>query len=120
MSVNNIVIFISSLVAALVIASCTPPTEEEIQEEFDRAVENADDCETDADCVLVMPGCPLGCGAAVNVAHEDEIRNLARRLIAEYEVGGRSCDYGCMALQAVCTEGACEAIESGRQPRLSP
>jgi hypothetical protein len=111
MKINSIVYALLTGFVGLFIASCTPRTEEEIKEEFDQAVEDANDCETNDDCVLVRPGCPLGCGSAVNVEHEDEIRNLARQLIAEYELGGQSCDYGCMELMAVCTEGACEAVE---------
>jgi hypothetical protein len=98
--------------AALCLASCDPPTEEEIQEEFNQAVAASNDCETDADCVLVTPGCPLGCGSAVNIEYETEIRNLAKKLIFEWQLGGKGCDYSCPCMIAVCSENKCEAVES--------
>jgi hypothetical protein len=106
---------LTAVPAALCLASCEPPTEEAIQEEFNQAVAMSNDCETDADCVLVTPGCPLGCGSAVNIEHETEIRNLAKKLIFEWQLGGRSCNYGCPYMTAVCTEGTCEAVESSEQ-----
>ena len=106
------IVCLTAALAALCLASCAPPTEGEIQAEFNQAVAASDDCATAPDCVLVTPGCPLGCGAAVNIEHETEIRNLAERLIFEWQLGGNGCDYGCPYMVAVCTEGTCEAVES--------
>lgn len=111
MKKNTRILLLSLVSAALCLSACDPPTEEAIQEEFDQAVAASNDCVTDGDCVLVHPGCPLGCGAAVNVEHQDEISLLADRLIFEWQLGGRTCDYGCPYLAAVCIGGTCAAVE---------
>ena len=95
------------VVAVLAFGGCTP-TGEEIQAEFDAAVADANHCGADTDCVLVHPGCPLGCYVAVNKDHQAEIAELAEDLIEDYESSGQACMYSCMAPgEPRCEQGRC-------------
>ena len=83
-------------------------SEEEAREEFDMAVRQANACRTVDDCVLVMPGCPLGCWAAVSSGAEAQIEETAAELIAEHNSDGTGCAYRCPASPAIqCVENAC-------------
>jgi len=83
-------------------------TEEDIQEEWDETVAASNACQSAADCVLVSPGCPLGCFAAVNSAKKAEVEAKAADLIDAYESGGVACDYSCIAPGPVeCSGGRC-------------
>jgi len=94
------------------LSSCAP-SEDEIQKEFDSFVSAHNACEQDEDCVLIMPGCPLGCWTAVNVDAAGEATRLARELIEDYESAGRACAYGCVAsCGARCSDKACVRIEA--------
>lgn len=87
-------------------------SEEDIQAEWDETVAASNACQTAAECVLVWPGCPLGCFTAVNSSKKAELEAKAAELIDEYESGGVACEYGCVApgpLECVggkCTVGA--------------
>lgn len=78
---------------------------------WDDWVDEHNSCEAPEDCVVVYPGCPLGCGSAVNADYEDEANDKADDLVSRYEMPGRSCDYDCMADRgADCVDSVCEVI----------
>lgn len=84
-------------------------SEEEVQREFDAVVAASNACERDSECVEVSPGCPLGCGHAINVKHKQTVERRARELIDDYETGGRSCDYECVLRGPVaCIADRCD------------
>jgi hypothetical protein len=88
-------------------------SEEDVQKEFDAFVAEANACQQDADCVLVSPGCPLGCFVAVSSAKKAEVEEKARELIDEYQAGGQRCDYDCIAPGAItCAAGRCQVGSS--------
>lgn len=105
-----------SLVAAMVLLSglfcvaCGPPSEEEIQQEFDEFVAERNHCSAATECTLVYPGCPLGCAVGVRTEFAGEVNDKADELIEDYESGGQACAYDCMATTADCVEGRCEAV----------
>lgn len=67
-----------------------------------------DSCEVAEDCVVIYPGCPLGCTAAVAAEHEQDAVDEAARLIKSYERAGRACDYDCaLSGPAECESGSC-------------
>ena len=98
-----------SLLLLLALSACIP-SEADIQEEWDQFVDQNNSCETVTDCVMVSPGCPLGCGTAVSADAETQARELGESLISRYERGGQSCDYDCMSLELACEAGSCEAV----------
>ena len=98
-----------SLLLLLALAACVP-SEAELQEEWDQFVDQNKSCETVDDCVMVYPGCPLGCGTAVSAEAETEARELGESLISRYERGGQECMYDCMGLELACEAGSCEAV----------
>jgi hypothetical protein len=91
---------------------CAAPSEEEVQADFNRIVDKSNACAADSECVLVSPGCPLGCSVAVNREQASRVERAARDLIDDYESGGRSCDYDCVGpLEPVCVSEKCELVE---------
>jgi hypothetical protein len=78
----------------VLLAACAP-SEEEIEAEFAAFVAERNHCESATDCVLVDLGCPLGCFIAVRSSDARAVSEKAQELIADYESGGRSCDYDC-------------------------
>lgn len=98
----------SLVVLASVVASCSSRTRGEIQAEFDAFVERNNACTQADECVVVYPGCPLGCFVAVNETRADATRDKASALVDEYESGGQACAYDCMAPGAPrCESGHC-------------
>jgi hypothetical protein len=93
--------------SALVVLAACASSEREIQKEFDAYVAERKSCTVTDDCVLASTGCPLGCGTAVNRVYQADVEAKARELIDEYQSGGRSCQYSCLVITAVCTEGRC-------------
>lgn len=105
--------FLSILVSVTLI-SCggdSAPSEEEIQTEFNLAVELAKDCTEDSECTLVYAGCPLGCDVAVSSSEAERISNLASSLRREFQSGGAVCDFSCIPMQAMCSDNRCESLE---------
>jgi hypothetical protein len=89
------------------VAACGA-SEEDVQREFDEFVAERNRCSADTECVLVFPGCPLGCFVAVNAQFEAVVAAKAEDLIDDYERGGTRCDYGCVQAGAVvCLDGRC-------------
>ncbi len=86
-------------------------SEEQIQARWESFLDENTSCEVAEDCALVSPGCPLGCATAVRADAVDEAEELAARLIRQYEAGGRSCAYDCVAFEGVtCDAGRCALV----------
>ena len=89
-----------------------PPSEDEIREDFARVVARSNSCSDVTECVLVYPGCPLGCYVAVNQSSAADVEERAEELIADYQSAGRSCDYGCREAPPLeCTDSRCTLAE---------
>lgn len=92
--------------AILAAAGCVNETQ--VQAEFDAHVAENNECAVDADCTVISPGCPIGCFAAVRADAADACQRRANSLIDQWEAGGRSCAYSCIAVGAAyCSEGRC-------------
>ncbi len=75
------------------------------------AVAELNDCESDADCVLVSDdtGCSASCGVAIAATHADAFEEARLEATADYCTGG-SCPYAapdCLPQAAVCDAGQC-------------
>jgi hypothetical protein len=100
-----------ALSAAAVVA-CDPPYEA-VEETFVAAVEEASGCGVDAECVVVYPGCPLGCYVAVHRDDEASIKSLADALVGEFRRRGGNCSYDCVGHEPPrCIKGRCVAMRS--------
>ena len=98
-----------SAVLSLSSAACAPSVEE-VRREFRAEVERSNTCRVDSDCVVMNPGCPLGCHAAVPVSQRARLEEKARELIEDYDAGGPSCQYECAEAPSVaCVDNACMA-----------
>lgn len=86
-------------------------SDERAEERWDDWVDANNSCETADDCVVVYPGCPLGCFTAVSADSEQASRDEAERIVSAYERGGRSCDYDCIGAQPpTCDDGVCSVL----------
>jgi hypothetical protein len=84
------------------------PPYDEVRAEFAAFLSTHDSCAASDECVLISPGCPLGCFQAVNAEHMSLVETKARELIAAFESDGLSCVYKCVAPKgAVCSNGRC-------------
>jgi hypothetical protein len=99
-----------SLGFALPFLSACAPTSEEVGARWNAFVEARSGCTNVSDCVLVYPGCPLGCASAVSAEHEAEAKAYAEELVSAYQAGGSGCVYDCAAFALACTAGQCEAV----------
>jgi hypothetical protein len=88
----------------------SPDTKSDVQKQFDAFVAERNACTSTADCTLVSPGCPLGCGTGVRSEHAEAVNAKAAALIAEAERDGGACAYRCAALHVECVEARCTAI----------
>ena len=80
------------------------PSEQEGAEEVSAEIEQANYCETDADCEYVGSKCPFGCYL---YAHTDEAARI-RGLIDAYQ---STCVYSCIRSEGVaCVDNTCQAI----------
>lgn len=79
--------------------------------EVEQAIEEANYCSAPEDCVVLYPGCPLGCYAVVNQAEETAVQSM----IDDYfDTHGHMCDYDCIAIgEPRCENSRCvvEQIE---------
>ncbi len=83
---------------------------ERAEERWDESVDANNSCETADDCVVVYPGCPLGCFTAVSADAEQQATAEAQSIVDAYERGGRSCEYDCLgSLPPTCDAGVCNA-----------
>ena len=97
------------LFSAILICSCTTGiSEEEAIQQFEEALIGKQFCETDENCTIVSPGCPLGCNVSVNTNYLAELRIIATDLVDKYNSGGQTCDYGCLVAYPVCVIDRCE------------
>ena len=98
-------------VMMLMMAACAP-SEAAIQALFEERVAESQACETDEQCTVISPGCPLGCWVAVNTTEADALAAYAQELISDYESGGMSCAYGCISAgEVACVEQICTLPE---------
>lgn len=96
---------------AWLVAACAP-SEEDIKHDFDVEVQRSNGCTEASECVVVSPGCPLGCWVLVNAEHQARVEAKARELIEDYESNGASCDFECTsAPEIACTAGKCAPVE---------
>lgn len=101
----------SILIATVLLGACAP-SGEEVQAEFDAEVASSRACQTEADCTVISPGCPLGCWVVISASARTRLEQKARELIEDYESDGARCDYECIEAPAVaCLEGQCTAAE---------
>lgn len=77
----------------LLVVACTPLVE--VQGEWDRYLDSLPECETDDDCTVIEPGCPLGCYAGVPVGFEADAREVAAELVDRYRGPLRPCAQEC-------------------------
>ena len=85
-------------------------TEESAARLFNNIVDTYNECTTDNECMVLYPGCPLGCGAAIHTIHEQAVRDAADELMTRYNQQNQpSCAYICMPIYPICHEGECEA-----------
>lgn len=81
-------------------------TEDSVRAEFD----DANYCETAEECVVIYPGCPLGCWAEINEAEVGRINDLVDDYHAQQS--GTECLYDCPAhSEPICDNGRC-VVES--------
>jgi hypothetical protein len=104
---NEIVRPLFAVALLVLLAACSMDA---VEQDWDEWVANHNACDTVDDCVLVYPGCPLGCFDAVHVDDEDEAYRIADDLIARWSMGTNSCVYDCIGATAACNGGVCEAI----------
>ncbi|MCB9675342.1 MAG: hypothetical protein H6737_09515 [Alphaproteobacteria bacterium] len=97
----------------LVLLAGCPISSERAAERWDTWVDTHADCEQTSDCVVIFPGCPLGCATTVAAEHEEASLEEARRIVAAYERVGRTCEYDCIAPpDPTCSdEGRCVFVE---------
>jgi hypothetical protein len=108
MLVQKTIRFFAPLLVLVVVLAAGCLTEEAVEAEFD----DANYCESSDECVVLYPGCPLGCWTAVNEAEEDRIADLIDDFFAQQT--GAECAYDCAAHKDPrCLDGECvvEAME---------
>jgi len=108
---KKLYVVFGSILLLLLSCDVSSPSEEEINDTFEKEVAASNSCATDEQCVIVHPGCPLGCNAAVNIEHQERVKNLAEILIKDYSSTGKSCAYSCIRSFPVCIIDKCEARE---------
>jgi len=86
------------------------PAKADIVQEFDAFVSERNSCAQASECVMLSPGCPLGCGVGVRAEHAAEVEAKAKLLIAEAEKQNGACTYKCAALHLECATGRCAAV----------
>jgi hypothetical protein len=92
--------FLAGFLAAATVGCVT-------ERSFERAVEDANYCETAEECVELYPGCPLGCVVLVNEAEEADIQKMIDRYDRQHR---DTCIYDCAGLGAIrCENERCVA-----------
>ena len=102
--------WLAAVFAVIFALGCADPAEEkDIHEQFREYVATANQCQAASECVLVVPGCPLGCFVAVRSERKADVEAKARELIAHYMKDGASCIYECLAPGPVeCVQSRCK------------
>jgi hypothetical protein len=89
------------------------PSEDDIKRRFGEYVSGANACTAASECAVASSNCPLGCFVPVRADRKTDVEKRARELIAEYERGGRRCDYDCVPPgQLACLSGRCAFSDS--------
>jgi hypothetical protein len=92
------------LLGMLVAITAACMTAEEIEDE----IEAANYCDTPGDCVVIYPGCPLGCWSFVNESEEERLLVIINEF--HDQNSGETCMYDCSGHgEVTCTDGRCEA-----------
>ncbi len=104
--------WVAPILSVFFLFSCVDSEEgisrEEANAQFKQAISQANSCTTDEDCVVVYPGCPLGCSVSVNPDRQQAIKSLAKELVQSFEQREGRCDYFCEAQYPVCVIDRCE------------
>lgn len=97
------------LLIALSLSACSAPVADK-REQIELAIDEANYCENDADCVVVTGQCPFGCYVLTNEAEADRIDTM----MSSYE---SDCVYSCLPVQPVsCKENKCVMDEYDPSP----
>jgi hypothetical protein len=92
------------------------PSEEEIKQDWKAFLDRHQACKQDSDCTLISAGCPLGCASPIAVDAVADGERVAKELIEDYESGGRSCAYECVAgCVAACEESRCVVAAASQE-----
>jgi hypothetical protein len=103
-------VLILSLFLGFVASACGAPSADDIKKEFTAYVAGANSCTAAADCTVVVASCPLECWVAVRADRQADVEAKARALVTDYERGGESCAYDCVAPgPTMCVQGRCYA-----------
>lgn len=78
----------------------------EVQGEWQAYLGGLPGCETDDDCVVVAPSCPLECYSGVPVDFEDEADERAAELVDRYRTVLRPCTDECSPRPAAACNDA--------------
>jgi len=79
------------------------------QREWKSYLDGLPDCDVDADCAIIEPGCPLGCYASVPLDSRSEAEPVAADLVDQYRTGLRPCTYECGPRpMGICDDKRCE------------
>ncbi len=75
------------------------------EEDVEAAIEDAGYCTESSECVVIYPGCPLGCYAAVNTA---EVGAIEKKIEKFHKQQGSECLYDCAThADPFCENGQC-------------
>lgn len=95
---------------ALALSCASGCSMEQVDARWEDWVQRHNECELPQDCVLVYPGCPLGCYSAVNAEHEEDAYRVADELVRQWSMGTRGCAYDCISAEVDCVDLRCEVI----------
>ncbi|MEM6930229.1 MAG: hypothetical protein AAF602_25035 [Myxococcota bacterium] len=98
--------------------SCT--TLVEVQSDWEGYLQRLPACDVDEDCVVIEPGCPLGCYTSVPASNRVEAETFAEELVDRYDTVLRPCVYECSEPPpiAICQMGSC--FTGARVPSFEP
>ncbi len=75
------------------------------EEGVEASIEEAGYCTESSDCVVIYPGCPLGCFAAVNAA---EVEDIEAKIERYHRQSSNNCIYDCAPhADPFCENGQC-------------
>jgi len=85
-----------------------PEPLEALRKGFEGYVETVNACDSDIECTVIFPDCPLGCFVAVPESRRAEVEAKARSMLTEFGGGRTVCAYNCAASSpATCTDRRC-------------
>jgi hypothetical protein len=87
-------------VVPVFVAACGPSSDT-----VQAAIDEANYCETEADCTDIGAICPFGCNILVNESEAEEIEGLIKKFLDNQK---SFCNYTCPAMgDVVCEGGSC-------------